>query len=168
MFADIDLKEIAELNPPDRSFLSIYLQGPRSVQTLEEKIRKLSRALNKGNVEKDEQEYLEENYIQVRNYLKKNPLEHGSLCIFVCWLLDYFKAIPVSAPVNDCIWIDSSPYIRPLAELQDEYENVAVIVADNKKARIFTVTSAVAGSEEVIRGNVKESCAKGRVVTATL
>ena len=38
---------------------------------------------------------------------------------------------------------ERSADIRPLAELQDEYENVAVVVADNKRARIFLISTAV-------------------------
>ena len=53
------------------------------------------------------------------------------------------------------LWIDSSPYIRPLAELQDEYENYAVVVADNRLAKVFLVASAVASREAKITGNVK-------------
>jgi len=97
----------------------------------------------------------------VKEYLEKNPPASGSLCLFSCWVLDFFKAIPLSAPVKDLVWVDSSPYIRPLAELQDEYENVAVVIADNKRARIFMVSSATAGTEEVIKGNVKNHVRKG-------
>ena len=38
---------------------------------------------------------------------------------------------------------------------------MAVVVADNKKARIFLVSSAVAGDEEVVKGNVKNHVKKG-------
>jgi len=59
------------------------------------------------------------------------------------------------------LWFDSSPYIRPLAELKEEYENVAVVIADNKKARIFLISSAIAGNESTIEGNIKNHVKKG-------
>jgi len=37
----------------------------------------------------------------------------------------------------------------------EEHATAAVVVADNKKARIFVVSMAETGSEEVIKGNVK-------------
>jgi peptide chain release factor subunit 1 len=131
------------------------------VAELEKKLTKLRRLLKGGDAEKGEREHFDENVKVVRDYLDRHPLTDGSLCIFSCWAIDFFEAIPLTVQVEDLVWIDSSPYIRPLAELQEEYENVAVVVADNKKARIFLVSSAVAGDEEVIHGNVKNHVKKG-------
>ena len=161
MFADIDLRELTELTSPDRCFLSLYVEGPGSLEHIEHSIGKMSKALNSNETEKDEREHLMENWGMVQKYLARNPIEEGSVCIFACWLLDFLKVIPVSVKVTDLVWLDSSPYVRPLAELQDEYENVAVVVADNKTARIFVVSSAVAVDKEVVHGNVKNHVRKG-------
>ncbi len=167
MSSDVDLRKLAEITAPERAFLSVYLAGRRSVAELEKRFQKLRRVLKGGGAEDDEREHFDENVKAVRKYLaahrngRPDPLKSGSLCIFSCWVLDFFQAIPLTTPVDDLVWIDSSPYIRPLAELQDEYENVAVVVADNEKARIFLVSSAVAGSEEVVKGNVKNHVRKG-------
>jgi len=161
MFADVDLKKIAEMTAPERTYLSVYIAGGHSLGDLEKKFHKVRSMLKGGGIEKDEREYFDENVSLVMKYLKQNPLKSGSLCIFACWALDFFKAIPLTVPVKNLVWIDSSPYIRPLAELQDEYEDVAVVVADNKKAQIFLISAAVANSEEVIKGNVKNHVKKG-------
>jgi peptide chain release factor subunit 1 len=161
MFTDIDLRELANMKAPERAFLSLYIAGRHSMADLEKRLNKIRNVLKEGGVEKDEREHFDENVNAVMSYLRQNPLGSGSLCIFSYWALDLFKVIPLPALVKDLVWVDSSPYIRPLAEFQDEYENVAVVVADNKKARIFIVSSAVAGSEEVIKGNVKNHVKKG-------
>lgn len=161
MSTSIDLRELAEMTAPERAFLSVYIAGPQSVAGLGKRFQKVRRVLKGGGAEKDEREHFDENAKAVEKYLDRNPLESGSLCMFSCWVLDFFQAAPLTAPVDDLVWIDSSPYIRPLAEFEDEYENVAVVVADNKKARIFLVSSAVAGSEEVVKGNVKNHVRKG-------
>ena len=161
MTVDIDLRKLAEMTAPERAFLSVYLAGPRSVAGLQSQFQKVRRVLKGGGAEKDEREHFDESVGLVRQHLKRNPLKSGSLCIFSCWALDFFQAVPLASRVNDLVWIDSSPYIRPLAEFQDEYENVAVVVADNKKARIFLVSAGTADSEEVIKGNVKNHVRKG-------
>jgi len=161
MPSDVGLRKLAEMTAPERAFLSVYLAGPHSVSELQKRFQKVRRVLRSDDAERDEREHFDENVKAVDKYLQRNPLTSGSLCIFSCWVLDFFHAIPLTAPVKDLVWIDSSPYIRPLAELQDEYENVAVVVADNKRARIFLVSSAVAGSEEVVKGNVKNHVSKG-------
>ena len=152
---NLDLIKLAETTAPERTFLSIFLSGPHSVHELEKKLNKLRRVLNSNKERKDEREYFDENVKTVEDYLKNNSLKTGSLCIFTCQSIDFFQAIWLPAPVNDIVRIDSSPYIRPLAEFYDDYENVAVVVADNEKVRIYLVSSSVTGTEEVIKGNIK-------------
>jgi len=168
MFADIDLRALADMASSERAFLSVYLAKPSSAAGLEKRFRKVRRVLSgKGEdspssaAEKDEREHFDQNCALVMKHLDKTPFESGSVAIFSCWALDYFLAVPLAAPVADLVQVDSSPFVRPLAELKDEYENVAVVVADNTKARIFLVSSAVAGDEEVIKGNVKNHVKKG-------
>ncbi len=162
MFADVDLRALAELTAPERAFLSVYLSGPQSVRSLAGRFEQLRRALRRGGPgARGEREHFDENVNLVNAYLADHPLKSGSLCLLACWALDFFQAAPLEAPVADLVWIDSSPYIRPLAELQDEYENVAVVVADNKRARIFLVASAVAGDQTTVKGNVKNHVKKG-------
>jgi len=184
MFADLDLRSLAEMSSSERAFLSVYLSRPSSVADLEKRFRRIRRVLSgkgedapssraegqapsdvrpalKGVADKDEREHFDENCAIVMKYLDKNPFESGSVAVFSCWALDYLLAVPLAATVPDLVQVDSSPFVRPLAELQDEYENVAVVVADNSRARIFLVSSAVAGDEEVIKGNVKNHVKKG-------
>jgi len=150
-----DLKKLAEMSTSERAFLSVYLAGPHSTAGLEKKCERIRRLLKTGGPEKDEKEYFDDNVRLVIEYLDRHPLKTGALCIFSCQVLDVFRTIPLSVHVEDLIRIDSTPFIRPLAELRDEHATAAVVVADNKKARIFVVSMAGTGSEEVIRGNVK-------------
>lgn len=156
-----DLKELAEMSTSERAFLSVYLAGPHSVAGLEKKFERIRHLLRTGGSEKDEREYFDDNVRRVTEYLDRYPLKTGSLCIFSCHVLDLFRAIPLSAHVEDLVRIDSSPFIRPLAELTDQHATAAVVVADNRKARIFVVSMAETGSEDVIRGNVKNHVKKG-------
>lgn len=150
----VDLKKLSEMAVPERAFLTVYLSGPDSVAELDKKFNDIRRVLLSGDAEKNEREYFEENIGAVGEYLKHTPPK-GSLGIFACRAIDFFQTAELPEPVKDIVRVDSSPYIRPLAELQDDYETVAVVVADGQAARIFLVASSVTGSEEVIRGNIK-------------
>ncbi len=156
MKLDVDLRELADMSASSKAFLSVFLSGPKAFVSLEKRLQRMAAAL-----EGDELKSFDENARLVREHLQKQPLKTGSLCIYSCWLLDFFRSIHLPRPVGDQVWFDSSPYIRPLAELQDEYENVAVVLADNKKARIFMVSSTIASDSDVIRGNVKNHVKKG-------
>ncbi len=156
MFNEINLRRLADTSSAERAFLTIYLAGVGSDEFLERRARKME-SLLKTN--KDELEHFRENMRMVRQHLAKNPLTPGGLAIYACWALDFFEAhelgLPPGKSVADMIKVDSSPFIRPLAELQDEYEDFAVVVADNKRARIFLVASARGGDEESVVGDVK-------------
>ena len=152
MFNQIDLRKLAELSAPDRPFLSLYLSGPAAMAALDKRIR-TDRSLLKDH--RDELEYFDQNMTMLEDYFNRSPHKSGSLCLFACWVLDFFEAHTLPVAVPDLLWVDSSPYIRPLAELQDEYENYAVVVADNRSAKVFLVASSVASREVQITGNVK-------------
>ncbi len=155
MFSLRELKKLAALTAPDRAFLSVYLAGPASVAELEKKFAQLRRLLLGDGAAKDEQEYFDANVRAVREYLHRQPLQEGALCLFSCWVLDFFRAFPLSVPVPDHVSIDASPFIRPLAELRAGHATTAVVIADNHKSRIFLVSLGDTGPEEVIKGHVK-------------
>jgi peptide subunit release factor 1 (eRF1) len=155
MLALSDLQELAELSAPERAFLSVYLAGPQSMRDFERRCDRIRRLLGSDNNTKSERGYFDDDFSSVADYLNHHPLKSGALCFFSCRILDVFRAIPLSAPIEDMIRLDSSPFIRPLAEQRDEHATAAVVVADNKKARIFILSLATKGSEEMIRGNVK-------------
>lgn len=161
MFADIDLRKLTELQAPDRCFLTVYMENIKEFETVEKQVRILERALSSDGAGEDERSHLTENMNRLKDHMETHSYPEGPGCAFVCWLLDFLQVIPLTAPVEDRVVLDSSPYVRPLAELQDEYENVAVVVADNKKAKIFVVASAVAGESGTVHGNVKNHVKKG-------
>lgn len=159
MFHQIDLRQLAEMQGPERAFVSLYLSGPEAVSSLSTRVAK-ARALLAGD--SAELEHFEESWKRIEAWLAEHPFESEALCVFSCWALDYLKYCPLSAKVPDLLWVDSSPYIRPLAELQDEYETFVVVAADNRDTRIFVVTAGSAEDPEArIKGDVKNNVKKG-------
>src|SRR5690606_5134104 len=67
----------------------------------------------------------------------------------------------LSMPVAGEIHVGPSPYIRPLAELQDAYQTFAVVACDNTSTRIYLVTNQTAELEERVKGDVKNRVRKG-------
>jgi peptide chain release factor subunit 1 len=65
------------------------------------------------------------------------------------------------APPRDLLRVEAAPYIRPIAELKDEYEPFVVVTADNRQARIYQVISAKPAQEERVKGDVKNQVKKG-------
>jgi peptide chain release factor subunit 1 len=158
VFNNIDLRELAEVSGPERAFVSLYLSTPESLQGLKPRIDNI-RALLAGNPV--ETEYFDENMKMAEQWLGEHTWTTDGACLFVCWALDFVRAYPLTVPGQDFIWVDSSPYIRPLAELQDEYENFVIVAADNTASRVFFVTSNQADQDARIKGDVKNNVKKG-------
>lgn len=157
-FADLDLKHLADLEAPERAFLTLYLAGTDSVRALDQTFRSI-RALLAGN--EAEAEHFEQNLKLLEPLLDEATFEAPSTVFFVCWALDVAKAFPLTATVPDKVWMGDAPYIRPLAELQDEYEDFAVAVVSNTDARVFLVRAAEVGEGSRVRGGVKNAVKKG-------
>lgn len=157
-FADLDLKTFADLEGPERAFLTLYLSGPESVVALDQQLRSI-RALLAGN--EAELEHFEQNVKLLQPLLGGLSFDTPSIAVFVCWALDIAKTLPLTVEVPDKVWMGSSPYIRPLAELQDEYEDFAVVVVDNTEAQVYLVHGAVVGGGDRVKGDVKNAVKKG-------
>jgi peptide chain release factor subunit 1 len=103
----------------------------------------------------DELAEFKENLKLARAYLAKNPHREKSLCLFCCRPLDFFRSYALDGPVRDLVRVGPSPYIRPIAELKEDYESIAVVAASNDRTRIFLVTAAASEQEEAIKGGIK-------------
>ena len=158
MFNNIDLRELAAVSGPERAFMSVYLTTADSFAQLKPRIDNIRTLLSDEPVEL---EHFEENLKLLEAWLAEHKWETEGVCVFLCWAMDFVKAFPLTVKGREFLWVDSSPYIRPLAELQDEYENFAVVAADNTASRVFFVTSARADEDAKIKGGIKNNVKKG-------
>lgn len=160
MLHQIDLRALSELRGPERAFLSVYGRWPEGLGPLKARERQL-RDLVADDA--DEAEHLERNLELARRTLEADPPPAGPFCLFACWALDFARgyALPAEIDVPALLRVDASPYIRPLAEWQDEYENFLVVAADNKATRILQVTDAVAREGGRVKGDVKNAVKVG-------
>ena len=157
-FADLDLKTFADLESPERAFLTLYLSGPESVGALSQRFRSIRSLLSDNEAEL---EHFEQNVKVLEPLLDDLSFDTPSVAVFVCWALDVAKALPLTVEVPDKVWMGSSPFIRPLAELKDEYEDFAVVVVDNAEAHVYFVRAAVVGDGDRVKGGVKNAVKKG-------
>jgi peptide subunit release factor 1 (eRF1) len=154
MYNQADLRKLAELSGPERAFLTVYLNDAGAVRTLDSHCQRI-RALLAEHPE--ELEHFEKNLEWIKRDLDEHPDFKGGRCWFACWALDFFSAslLPPELHVRDTVRVGSSPYLRPLAEFHDEFENFVVVIADNKSAQVFSVTMARRDDYASIKGDIK-------------
>jgi peptide chain release factor subunit 1 len=158
MLQEIDLRALAEMHGPERAFVSLYASTGRRADGLTARESRIRATLEETP---DEAQHFEESMRLLRAWLEENAPEDEPVCAFACWALDFAQGyvLPVAPP--DMLRVGASPYLRPLAEMQDEHENFVIVAADNRGTRIFAVTSAVPEARDRVRGDVKNRVKKG-------
>jgi peptide subunit release factor 1 (eRF1) len=156
--ARCDLRALAELSGPDRAFLTLYLPAKKGLAAVERRLQ-ADRALLSPTP--DEAEHFEQNLRLAQDWWEDCAPDSGTVCLFVCWALGVVKAVHVPLRLPELVRVDSSPYVRPLAEFRDEYEDFAVVVADNQSAQVYLVSAARAETAETVAGGVKNAVKVG-------
>lgn len=83
------------------------------------------------------------------------------MCVFASYVLDFVKGHRLSVEVPNTLCLGSSPYVRPLARLQDTFEKFALVVADNSNTRIYLVAAQNIELEDRVKGDIKNRVKKG-------
>ena len=147
------LRALADLQGPDRAFLSVYLGAAEDRSQLDKRVGQV-RSLLGG--EPDELEQFEQNWSRTQELLDEHAVpQGGSLAVFTCWATDLAHVESVPVRVATRLRVGAAPYVRPLYEVLDEHQPYAVAVVDNSAARLFLVTPGDAELERRVSGGVK-------------
>ena len=74
----------------------------------------------------------------ILDILKKNTRDN--IAIFASHKNNFLKYIPLHVKIVNLMIVDSSPYLRPLARLQDEWESFTLLLINSNYAKIFSVS----------------------------
>lgn len=153
----IDIRALAEMTGAERAFVSLYLSGPDGLEKLNDREARIRGLLADLPAER---EHFDQSLRMIREALDEHGVE-GPMALFASWALDFVVGYALDVAPPDLLWVDSSPYVRPLAELQDEYETFVVVSADADAARVHVVTALVPEQVDRVRGAVKNHVKKG-------
>lgn len=139
----IDLKLLSEVYDADNqdSFISIYLDAqsidPKFIERRISAVRPILKS-NKGLLSN-----FDKTMATVQDYIQKSGRVKGQkgLVIYASEKNKFFRAYRLALPVENMLIADTSPYIRPLAMLVDDYETFGLLVLDQQQMRIFIVSS---------------------------
>lgn len=148
-----ELSEIYDVGSQD-TFVTVYINKNSDVKFLDKR-EKACRSLLKGEEQKNFTNTIEE----IREFLKKNAGDN--LAIFASHKHDYFKPILLPIEVNNSLVVDSSPYIRPLARIQDEWESFTLVLLNSNYAKIFSVSLGKVESEKNLSKDIMNRHKKG-------
>jgi len=152
---DKDLGELAAIYDRDskNTFVSLYYDG-RDTKFLGRRRQAIRHVLTG-----DERENFDRTMDQINQYLKENRVYNVAL--FASHKHDFFKRVNFTVhPLNSLV-ADSSPYIRPLAEIADNYKPFILLLLNHNQAKIYTVSCGTIVQEEELSQEIMNKHKKG-------
>ena len=154
-----ELSEIYDSESMD-SYVSLYLNKNSNTKFLERRIRACKSVL-KGEKLKNFLDTMS----SIESILKKNSNEN--IAIFASNKHNFLKYISLPIEVENLLVVDSSPYIRPLARIQDEWESFTLLLVNTNYAKIFSVDMGLIEdtkklSADIMNRHKKGGCSQAR------
>ncbi|WP_153558310.1 baeRF10 domain-containing protein [Roseimaritima sediminicola] len=154
----IDLRELSEIRGNGRDVLTAYFRGADGLSQLSHREKQIRDLVDDAL----ELENFEASLSNLRSLLEDNDVSDAvGVCAISSAVLDICRMYPIAMEVPNRLTFGPAPFIRPLAELQDEYETFLLLACDNDRTRIFTVTNEAAEAESAIKGGIKNHVRKG-------
>ncbi len=125
-----------KLEPRDRS------RGKYLIK-LKNRVREVVQALPRLGLDRAAQEQVEKDLERIQTYLRSpsNLPSTQGIALFACGPVGLFEAIPLPFVYRSRIAVDTSPLVRELASVEDEFGRVLTVVLDRTAARFFEVTA---------------------------
>jgi peptide subunit release factor 1 (eRF1) len=137
-----------KLEPRDRS------RGKYLIKT-KNRVKDAVHALSRLGLEREAVDAIQRDLDRIQQHLR-NPanLPHTQgLAIFACEKLDLFEAVPLPVVHRSRLAVDSTPLVRELASVEDEFGRLLTVVLDRASARFFEVTAYATKELPGLRAN---------------
>ncbi|UCE38461.1 MAG: hypothetical protein JSW00_04325 [Thermoplasmata archaeon] len=161
MLEKIDLRELSEISDTRPSFVSVYLNAmdDRTEKFLNKRERDCLNALKQ---ERELKEIFKKNMEKVREFLKTGKTGGAkSYAIFSSSPKNFFYGYELPLEVENQLIVDTSPYIRPLAMLEEEWESMAIVLLDHSNARLYMISSAMIQDTKKMHKDIMNKHKKG-------
>jgi peptide chain release factor subunit 1 len=127
-----ELSEVYDKESED-TFVSLYANKKTYRKFLENRIR-----ICKSILKNKELENFNKTIKDIKEAFK--DFSKNSIAIFASNKNNYLKYIKLSLELQNSLIVDSSPYIRPLARIQDEWESFTLLLINSNSAKIFSIS----------------------------
>ncbi len=135
-------------------FVSVYLNRGEDDKFLERRIQTCASLL-----EKDERDNFQQTIDQLKDFLENH--QENNIAIFASSSHDFFVSVPLPIQINNLLVVDSSPYIRPLTRILDEWESFTLVLMNSNQAKIFSVELGQADQEKRVSSDIMGRHKKG-------
>ncbi len=128
--------------PPGNRVLSVYLHPSLRRSTARAHLRFVRARCRqiRARLAPPDRETLDRALAQLERYLAEAPpVGQPGLAIFAAEDSDYFYAVPLPERTGEQVAWSERPLLGPMQRILEDYERIAVVVADRAWARLYTV-----------------------------
>ena len=150
------IRELSEIYDPESNdtYVSLYLSKGTDRKFIDRRIR-ACRSVLKRDILKNFNDTLED----IEEVLKKDI--DDNVAIFASHKHNFLRYITLSVEVENSLIVDSSPYIRPLARIQDEWESFTLLLVSSNYAKIFSVSMGKVDNSKKLSADIMNKHKKG-------
>ena len=150
------IKELSSIYDPDSNdvYVSFYLIKDTDRKFINRRIRACSSIL-KGDILRNFKETIED----IEDFLKKNTSDN--IAIFASHKHNFLRNIPLSVKIENQLIVDSSPYIRPLARILDEWESFTLLLLSSNYTKIYSISMGKIEDTKQLSADIMNKHKKG-------
>jgi peptide subunit release factor 1 (eRF1) len=127
------------LEPRDRSRVKYLIK-------LKNRVREVVQALPRLGLDRSTQDEVGRDLDRIQSHLRSQdnlPSTQG-IALFACGPIGLFEAIPLPFVYRSRLAVDTTPLVRELVSVEDEFGRLLTVVLDRTAARFFEVTAYTA------------------------
>jgi len=148
-----ELSELYDVDSEDR-FVSLYMNKDDDRKFIERRM-KACKSVFKGN----DLKHFGDTMDDILNALKQTAWT--SIAVFASRKHNFLKTVSLTVEVDNTLIVDSSPYLRPLARIQDEWETFTLVLLNSNHAKIFSVSLGKTEHEKTLSKDIMNKHKKG-------
>ncbi len=135
------------------TYVSLYFDG-RDLEFIQHRKKAIQSVLNHKELRN-----FSKTMKKIMTYLRKNKT--ANIAIFASDMHDFFEVVSVPVVVENTLIVDTSPYIRSLAEFVDEWQAYTLVLLNSNHAKIFTFSCGEMAEEEELSADIMNKHRKG-------
>jgi peptide chain release factor subunit 1 len=150
------IRELSEVYDSDSrdSYISLYISKNIDEKFINRRI-KACKSILKGDDLKNFIKTMEDVSEVLKNTIWNN------IAVFSSHKHNFTKFIPLTVHVDNLLVVDSSPYLRPLARIIDEWESFTLVLISTNYAKIFSVSMGTVDHEKRLSADIMNKHKKG-------
>ncbi len=137
-----ELKDLAKVRDGDALFVSLYLNVNPVTNAKNEYLIHLKNMLKNAAdaLGKEKVKQITGDIEKIESYCMTNKrIFKRGLAVMSASAVDFWKEFHMSVPLKNEVIIDTSPYIKPLLDILDNYKRYAILLVGKDSARIFLI-----------------------------